>query len=152
MMKKESIIIGFILAITILSGCGGQDAKRAKALHAMPVLWESELVVADSKMIDMKNFVAMYDSYDASLAQAWSKDKFTDDYIPESVMAFKSESYRDKSRTITIEMGDIVDVLKQKQNNTGKDVCLIRTDNNTYAWLYAFHLLDENGDRLGNFR
>jgi len=54
--------------------------------------------------------------------------------------------------SVTLEMGDIVFVLKQKQNNTGKQVCLIRTEKNTYVWLYASHLLDKNGDRMGRFQ
>lgn len=151
-MRKIIIASVCILAMAVLFGCGSKDAKRVKALHDMPVLWESEFVIANPDMPDMTNFVAMYDSHDASLAQAWTKDKFTEDYIPESVMAFKFKSYRNKPREITIEMGDTLSVLEQKKNNTGKDVCLVRTESDTYCWLYAFNLLDEDGERMGRFR
>ena len=110
-MRKTIIVIVLILATAVFSGCGSKDAKRAKALHDMPVLWESEFVIANPDMPDMRNFVAMYDSYDASMAAAWTKDKFTEDYIPESVMVFKFKSYRNKPLEITIEMGDTLSVL-----------------------------------------
>jgi hypothetical protein len=67
-------------------------------------------------------------------------------------MAFKFKSYRNKPREITIEMGDTLSVLEQKKNNTEKDVCLVRTESDTYCWLYEFHLLDEDGERMGRFR
>ena len=145
--------IALLIFIIFLTGCSkGGDDKRVEILHGMPTLWKSELVIADADMPDLKSMVVMFDSYDGSLAEHWSKDKFTEDYIPESVMAFTTETYRDKPRTVTIQLGDIVSVLDCKENNTGKKVCLVRTKHNTYAWLYAFHILDENGERMGNHR
>jgi len=148
-MKKLVFLITTMVLCVCLAGCGGEDKKRVKALSEMPVLWQSEIIIADPDMPDMEEFAPMYDSYDATLAQAWTKDKFTEDYIPESVMAFRSKSYRDKPRTVTIHMGDTVDVLMRKTNNTGKEVCLVRTQDNTYCWLYAFHLYDKDGERIG---
>jgi hypothetical protein len=118
----------------------------------MPVLWGSEIVVANPDMTDMKYLLPLYDSYDASLAQAWSKDKFTDDFIPESVMAFNKDTYRNKPREITIQLGDTVSVLACKKNNAAKEICLVRTKDRTYAWLYAFHLTNSDGERMGRFR
>jgi len=94
----------------------------------------------------------MYDSYDGSLAESMAKDKFSADYIPESVMAFKTDTYRNKPRDITIDMGDSVSIVEYKENNTGREVCLVRTAQGTYAWLYSFHLLDEEGERMGTYR
>jgi hypothetical protein len=93
----------------------------------------------------------MYDSYDGSLAESMAKDKFSSDFIPESVMAFKSDTYRNKPRKITIDMGDSVNVIECKKNNAGRDVCLVRTEYGTYAWLFSFHLLDEDGERMGTY-
>jgi len=142
-----------LLALVFIAGCGkSEDDKRIEALNAMNALWESELVVADSNTPDMDFLGVMFDSYDGSLAESWAKDKFTEDYIPEPAMAFATETYRDKPRTVTIQLGDVVSVLECKQNNTKNKACLVRTKNNTYAWLYAFHLLDENGNRMGNHK
>ena len=139
------------LVIVLLTGCGGsEDDKRVEALHAMPPLWESELVIPDANMPDFNHMGVTFDSYDGSLAESWSKDKFTEDYIPGSVMAFTTDTYRDKPRTITIQLGDTVEVLECKNNNTKKKICLVRTIHKTYAWLYPFHLLGENGVRMGN--
>ena len=151
-MKNILYLIAAILVGALLAGCAGEDSKREKVLDEMPALWQSEIIIADPDMPDMEEFVVMYDSHDAPLVQAWSKDKFTDDYIPESVKAFRSESYRDKPRTVTISMGDAVDVLTCKENNTGKEVCLVRTEDNTYCWLYSFHLNDEDGDRMAIYK
>ncbi|MDY6904662.1 MAG: hypothetical protein SWH61_08245 [Thermodesulfobacteriota bacterium] len=150
-MKQKVVIFICVLSIATLFSCGSEDDKRVKALNDMPVLWESALVIADPDMPGMRHFVTMFDSYDATLARAWTEDKFTEDYIPEAVMAFNAKSYRNKPRTITIKMGDTLSVLEKKKNNTGREVCLVRTADNTYAWLYAFHLLDENGNRIGRF-
>ena len=147
-MKRCAYLMSAMVVWAFLSGCGGEDRKREKELANMPVLWQSEIIIADPKMPDMDKFMVMYDSHDAPLVQTWSKDKFTEDYIPESVKAFKSERYRDKPRTVTIQMGDTVDVLNCKENNTRKEVCLVRTEDDTYCWLYAFHLTDEDGDRI----
>ena len=145
--------IALLVLIILLTGCSkGEDDKRVVILHGMPTLWESEIVIADVNMPDLEFMAVMFDSYDGSLAESWSKDKFTEDYIPESVMAFTTETYRDKPRTVTIQLGDIVYILDCKENNTKKKACLVRTEDNTYAWLYAFHILDENGDRMGNHR
>ncbi len=148
-MKKIILLI----LIMFFAGCSqGEDEKRVETLHGMPALWESEIVIADAGMPDLKFMAVMFDSYDGSFAESWRKDKFTEDYIPESVMAFSTETYRDKPRTVTIQLGDTVSVLDCKNNNTGRKVCLVRTEHNTYAWLFAFHLLDENGERMGNHR
>jgi uncharacterized protein YcfL len=68
-VRKILIASVCILAMVVLFGCGSEDAKRVNELHRMPVLWESEFVIANPDMPDMTNFVAMYDSHDASLAQ-----------------------------------------------------------------------------------
>jgi histone acetyltransferase (RNA polymerase elongator complex component) len=115
----------------------------------MPVLWESKIVVADPEMPDMRKIVPMYDSHDPSLMKAWEKDRFTEDYIPEEVMAFVSDRYRNKPRAVTLRMGDRVSVLAKKRNNTKREVCLVRTSDDTYAWLYTFTLLDQAGNRMG---
>jgi hypothetical protein len=144
-MKK----IGLYTLILILAGCGlNEEGKRVKALQEMPVLWESEILLANADMPDLDIFVAMFDSYDGSLAEMWTKDKFTEDYIPESVMAFATETYRNVPRKVTIQLGDTVSILACKENNTGEEVCLVRTAQDTYAWIFSFHLLDKNGERM----
>ena len=73
--------IALLVLIVFLVGCGkGEDDKRVEILHGMPVLWESELVIADVGMPDLKIMVVMFDSYDGSLAESFRKDKFTEDY------------------------------------------------------------------------
>jgi len=145
--------IALLVFIVLLTGCGkSEDDKRVEMLHGMSPLWESELVIADAGMPDLEFMAVMFDSYDGSLAESWSKDKFTDDYIPESVMAFTTETYRDIPRTVTTQLGDIINVVECKENNTRRKACLVRTKHNTYAWLYTFHLLDKNGERMGNHR
>ena len=148
-MRKRSYLLTTIVVFFLLTGCGGEDRKRVAVLSEMPSLWQSEIIVADPKVPDMKEFLTMYDSYDAPLVQTWSQTKYTEDYIPESVMAFNMNSFHNKPRTVTIQLGDTVDILARKENNTGKEVCLVRTQDDTYCWIYAFHFYDEDGERIG---
>lgn len=151
-MKKATWIIVVVLTIFLAAGCGSEDAKRVAELNRKNLGWESEIVIADPDMPDMEHFSIMYDSYDASLAEAMAKDQFSADFIPESVMAFKTDMYRNKPREITINIGDRVSVIECKKNNEGREVCLVRTEHGTYAWLFSFHLLDEDGERMGTYR
>ena len=150
MMRSGIYILLTGIIIFLLLGCMNKDEKRITELMEMPVLWDSEIVVANPRVPEMKKMVAMFDSYDAPMAQAWSKDEFTEDYIPEDAMAFATARYRNKPRTITIQVADQVGILGCKKNNIGKQTCLVRTEHDTYAWLYAFHLCDKDGDRMGS--
>ena len=151
-MKLFSWLSVSVLVCLFMVGCGGEDRRREKELAKMPALWTSEIVIASPEMPDMEHFLVLHDAYDASLVRTWTEKKFTDDYIPEDVRAYNMDRYLDIPRKITIRMGDTVEVLACKKNNTGKEVCLVRTADNTYCWLYAFHLNDEDGDRMGEYR
>jgi len=150
MMRLSIYGIVSVLIIFLLLACTNKDDKRITELTDMPVLWDSEIVIANPRLPEMEKIIAMYDSYDAPMAQAWSKDEFTEDYIPEAAMAFAIERYRNKPRTITLQVADQVGILACKKNNSGKKTCLLRTEHDTYAWLYTFHLCDEDGDRMGS--
>jgi len=144
--------LSFIGIVMNLCGCGGENDARIAELHNMQVLWESEIIISEPSMPELNVIVPMYDSIDPTFRESLRRDDFTADYIPESVMAFANPNYRGKLRVVTLHIGDMVEVLDYKTNNTGRDICLIRTFSDTYAWIYSFHLNDRNGIRMASFK
>ena len=142
------ILLGIVM---VVYGCGNTDDNRIAELHGLPGLWESEVIVSDPAMPELRVLVPTYDSIDPTLYEALKTDKFSEDYIPEAVQAFTNPNYRGKTRIITLRIGDVVEVLDCKTNNTGRDICLVRTFSDTYAWIYSFHLNDQNGFRMASF-
>jgi hypothetical protein len=139
----------FCVALSLLSCEGaGVDYKRVKQLQAMPVLWESEVLVANPNIPELKTLIVMGDKYDPSLIEAMTENKKTSDYIPESVRAFSIAQYDNKPRTITVSIGDTVEILAQGKNNSGLPVYLFKTKQNTYGWLYGYHIQDKDGERV----
>jgi hypothetical protein len=108
-MKKTAWIIAAVLAIFLAAGCGSEDSKRVTELNQKNSRWESEIVIANPVMPDMNHFSVMYDSYDASMAESMARDKFSADFIPESVMAFKTDTYRNKPLEITTVICNVKD-------------------------------------------
>lgn len=149
-MRSAAIYI-FSLGLLILSaGCShDKDSSRIEELNLMPVLWESDILVADPDMPQLKTLIPLYDRLDPSLLEFLSDTaEKTEDYIPESARAYAVESYDNKPREITISIGDRVDVLSYGEIKGGKTLYLVRTKDNTYAWLYPYHLEDEDGNRI----
>lgn len=135
------------------AGCTNKDTERIKELHTIPVLWESTVLVADPDMPDLLTLIPMNDTYDATLFEHLSEtQEKTPDYIPEEIMAFALADYDNKPREITIRIGDRVSVLAEASNNTPVRVFLVRTHSNTYAWLYAYHIEDSNGNRIKSLK
>jgi hypothetical protein len=147
---KQCFAFIIVLQLVLLSvGCTSKDKDRIKELHAMPVLWESTVLVADPDMPDLLTLIPMDDRYDPSLFEKLleTREK-TADYIPEEILAFAIAGYDNKPREITIRIGDRVSILAEGTNNTPVPVFLVRTKSNTYAWLYAYHIEDRSGNRV----
>ena len=157
---RRKVIIKYGITFTIvfhlvllLAGCTNKDSERIKELHAMPALWESTVLFADPDMPDLLTLIPMNDTYDATLFEHLSgTQEKTSDYIPEEIMAFALEVYDNKPREVTIRIGDRVSVLAEAINNTPVPVFLVRTNSNTYAWLYAYHIEDRDGSRIKSLK
>lgn len=147
---KQSIILVLVLQfLFILSGCADKDTKRINELEALPELWKSKLLVSNPEFPDDDFIIPMQDSYDPNMLEFLSDtQEKTEDHIPESVMAFAVKMYNNKPRVITIRIGDTVSVLSEVRNNSSIPVYLIRTEQNTYAWIYAYHIQDRDGNRV----
>lgn len=152
-MKHGIICIIVFHLVLLTAGCTNKDKDRIKELHSMHVLWESTVLVADPDMPDLLTLVPMNDRYDPSLFEQLSDtQEKTADYIPEEIMAFAIADYDNKLREITIRIGDRISVLAGGSNNTPVPVFLVRTKSNTYAWLYAYHIEDINGNRIKSLK
>ena len=149
LMRKAILCLGYVIMFLLIIGCTNKDAQRIKVLHVLPALWESTILVANPGMSELQTLVPMSDRYDPNLFEAFSNDwERTEDYIPEAVMAFAQDRFMDKPKEITIRIGDKVAVLAEGKNNTSVPVYLVRTRFNTYAWLYAYHIEDQDGNRI----
>ena len=103
-------------------------------------------------MPQLKTLIPLYDRSDPSLFETYTDSaEKTEDYIPESVRAFALARYENKPREITIKIGDLVSVLAEGKLSSGKTVFLVHTKHDTYAWLYAHHIEDEQGSRISSF-
>ncbi len=149
-MRKSITDYFLILALIIIAGCvGDKSADRVDELHSLPVLWESEILVANPNIPQMKTLIPLYDRYDANLLEVYTDSaEKTEDYIPESVRAYALERYENKPREVTLKIGDTVSVIAEGKLKSGKTVFLVRTTHETYAWLYAHHLQDADGNRI----
>ncbi len=147
-MKKT--IFNYILIL--FAGCSsGKNSDRIAELQSLRVLWESTILVASPNMPQLKTLIPLYDRY-ASLLEVYTDSaEKTADYIPESVRAFALQRYENREREITIKIGDLVSVLAEGKLSSGKTVFLVRTKHDTYAWLYAHHIEDEQGNRISSF-
>ena len=152
-MKKTIFNYILILFLILFAGCSsGKNSDRIAELQSLPVLWESTILVANPNMPQLKTLIPLYDRYDASLLEVYTDTaEKTEDYIPESVRAFALARYENKPREITIKIGDLVRVLAEGKLSSGKTVFLVRTKHDTYAWLYAHHIEDEQGNRISSF-
>ena len=151
-MRTAAICIISLGLLIICAGCSrDKDSSRIEELNSMPELWESSILVADPNMPQMDTLIPLYDRLDPSLLEYLSDTaEKTQDYIPESVRAYAVDSYENKPRQITISIGDRVDVLAYGEIRGGKTLYLVRTKDNTYAWLYSYHLEDEDGNRISS--
>lgn len=132
MIKTTSLFL-ISLLIFIIFGCGNNK--------------EQKRLVANPSIPDMKVLIPMYDSYDANLLEHMTDSaEKTEDYIPQEVRAYAVDEYNNKPTDITIEIDDEVSVLQETKNNSNKLVYLIRTEYDTYAWLYLYHIQDEDGE------
>jgi len=149
MIKTTSLFL-IILLILIIFGCGkNKEQKRIEELRSLPELWKSTILVANPSIPDMKVLIPLYDSYDANLLEHMTDTaEKTEDYIPQEVRAYAVDEYNNKPTDITIEIDDEVSVLQETKNNSNKLVYLIRTEYDTYAWLYLYHIQDEDGERI----
>jgi len=149
MIKTTSLFL-ISLLIFIIFGCGkNKEQKRIEELRSLPELWKSTILVANPSIPDMKVLIPMYDSYDANLLEHMTATaEKTEDYIPQEVRAYAVDEYNNKPTDITIEIDDEVSVLQETKNNSNKLVYLIRTEYDTYAWLYLYHIQDEDGERI----
>ncbi len=122
----------------------------------MPVLWESTVLPPNPDIPQLKTLFPIYDSYDPNLAehirQSLEGEEHTKDYIPDAARAFAQKEYEVKPRQITIQVGDRVKILSKTQNKTPEPLFLVRTAQNTYAWLYAYHVEDKDGKRVSRLR
>ncbi len=152
-MKKTIINVILFQVLVLYAGCGsGKNSDRIKELQSLPILWKSTILVANPNMPQLKTLIPLYDRYDASLLEVYTDSaEKTEDYIPESVRAFALARYENKPREITIKIGDLVRVLAEGKLSSGKTVFLVRTKHDTYAWLYAHHIEDEQGNRISSF-
>lgn len=153
-MNPRDLLLHLLLVgiVIHLCGCGRRNNERIAELRDMQALWESEVIISDPEMPELDVIVPMYDSIDPTFRESLTRDKFSEDYIPEPVMAFANPNYRGQPRIVTLRIGYMVEVLDWKTNNTGRDICLIRTFSDTYAWIYSFHLNDRNGFRMASFK
>ena len=156
-MKIKSYFSHFILPFALASllaigllGCGNKDDKRVQALNALPVLYESTVLTAVINNPAPNAFFPMDDALDPDAAHAMQGDYHTENYIPDAVLAITENRAKDDSlkRPATIKIGDRVSVLAKMDNGNKKTVYLVRTAQNTYCWLYPFHLQDKDGNRL----
>jgi len=152
-MKKTIFNYILILFLILFAGCsGGKNSDRIAELQSLPVLWESTILVASPNMPQLTTLILLYDRSDPSLFETYTDTaEKTEDYIPESVRAFALARYKNKPREITIKIGDLVRVLAEGKLSSGKTVFLVRTKHDTYAWLYAHHIEDEQGNRISSF-
>jgi len=152
-MKKTIFNYILILFLILFAGCSsGKNSDRIAELQSLPVLWESTILVASPNMPQLKTLIPLYDRSDPSLFETYTDTaEKTEDYIPESVRAFALARYENKPREITIKIGDLVRVLAEGKLSSGKTVFLVRTKHDTYAWLYAHHIEDEQGNRISSF-
>jgi hypothetical protein len=154
-MKKFSLFAPFsrgviVLFALVLLGCENKNEVRIKALNELPTLYESKILTAVLINPSPDAFFPMNDSRDPNLAQAMQGDYHTENFIPESVMALTPRIAKNDplKRPVTIKIGDTVKVLAAADNGNKKTVYLVRTAQNTYCWLYPFHLQDKDGNRL----
>ena len=152
-MKKTIFNYILILFLILFAGCSsGKNSDRIAELQSLRVLWESTILVASPNMPQLKTLIPLYDRSDPSLFETYTDSaEKTEDYIPESVRAFALARYENKPREITIKIGDLVRVLAEGKLSSGKTVFLVRTKHDTYAWLYAHHIEDEQGNRISSF-
>lgn len=152
-MKKTIFNYILILFLILFAGCSsGKNSDRIAELQSLPFLWESTILVASPNMPQLKTLIPLYDRSDPSLFETYTDTaEKTEDYIPESVRAFALARYENKPREITIKIGDLVRVLAEGKLSSGKTVFLVRTKHDTYAWLYAHHIEDEQGNRISSF-
>ncbi len=152
-MKKTIFNYILILFLILFAGCSsGKNSDRIKELQSLPILWESTILVASPNMPQLKTLIPLYDRYDPSLFETYTDTaEKTEDYIPESVRAFALARYENKPREITIKIGDLVRVLAEGKLSSGKTVFLVRTNHDTYAWLYVHHIENEQGNRISSF-
>jgi len=152
-MKKTIFNYILILFLILFAGCSsGKNSDRIAELQSLRVLWESTILVASPNMPQLKTLIPLYDRSDPSLFETYTDTaEKTADYIPESVRAFALARYENKTREITIKIGDLVRVLAEGKLSSGKTVFLVRTKHDTYAWLYAHHIEDEQGSRISSF-
>jgi hypothetical protein len=153
-MKKAVFTYILILFLILYAGCSsGKNSDRIGELQSLPVLWESTILVANPNMPQMKALIPLYDHSDPSLFEVYTDTaEKTEDYIPVSVRAFALQRYENKTREITIKIGDRVSVLDEAKISSGKTLFLVRTRHDTYAWLYAHHIEDEQGNRISSLR
>lgn len=144
-------VVAFLAAFWLV-GCGSKDPdpKRIQALNSLPVLYESTILTAVINNPAPDAFFPMDDASDPNLASSIQGDYHTANYIPDSVLAItlKRAGTDSLKRQATIKIGDKVSVLAQADNGGGKSVYLVRTAQNTYCWLYPFHLEDKDGRRI----
>jgi len=152
-MKKTIINVILFQVLILFARCSsGKNSDRIAELQSLRVLWESTILVASPNMPQLKTLIPLYDRYDASLLEVYTDSaEKTADYIPEFVRAFALQRYENKEREITIKIGDLVSVLAEGKLSSGKTVFLVRTKHDTYAWLYAHHIEDEQGNRISSF-
>ena len=144
-----------ILLSLVLTGCGkSKDDKRIQALNDLPVLYESAVLTAVVNNPAPDAFFPMDDACDPNLAQAIEGDYHTENYIPISILAITPRAAKDDKlgRPGTIKIGDQVSILAEADNGNNKTVYLVRTTENTYCWLYPFHLQDKDGNRLAEMK
>ncbi len=145
---------GGLLAVLVIAACvASPDEKRIDELSAMPVLWKSVVLIAEPDMPSMKTLIPLENSYDPGFVEFMNRPKKEGDYIPESVFASAGAHYRNKVVPVTLKLGDQVEILSKKmETRTHYPLYLIKTQQNTYAWLYGYHLQDETGKRIASFK
>jgi len=152
-MNRNIPLSTLFFALLLSLGCGKSENDRILELHAKPALYSSQVLAADPAHPEDDIIVPMSDSLDITLYEAYTDKEPTHDYIPESVLALscRRADYKGERFSATIAVGDTVDVLESVIHKNQREVYLVRTTHNTYAWLFNFHLQDKNGRRLSTF-
>ena len=146
-----SVFLCFFLFLA--PACADKEQDRIKALNEMPVLWESDVLIPDPDDPDLKVLIALNDRYDPNFIEHMSDTApKTEDYIPDAVRAFSIPGFDNKPREVTLRVGDRVEVLKAGSNNSRVPIFLVRTQHGTYAWIYAYHIQDKDGERLARLK
>jgi hypothetical protein len=148
---KVSLFCCFFLFLAL--ACADKEQDRISALHEMPVLWESEVLIPDPDNPDLKVLIALNDRYDPNFVEFMSDTApKTEDYIPDAVRAFSIPEFDNSPREVTLRLGDMVGVLKAGSNNSKVPIFLVRTQHGTYAWIYAYHVQGKDGERLARLK